>query len=103
MAVFFKQERSALDLTIQELRQHARVVPLIEPCVRPRELIEKDVDGTSSYGNTKQDATALVAGQLPSGWIGLFGGWRRPRRGRAGRRFWGRSDNPARSLPFDRS
>ena len=45
MTVFVKQEHSAPDFSAQKLRQHVRVVALIETCIRPREFIEQEVNG----------------------------------------------------------
>ena len=86
MAVFVDREHSAPDLAAQDLRQHPRVVALVEAGVRPREFIQEDVDGTLADGNAKQDAPALVAGQLPAGSLDIdFGRRRRLRPARRGR------------------
>ena len=82
-------EHSALDFAAQKLRQHARVVAVIEAGVRPREFIQQNVDGPLPDGDAKQNAPALIAGQLPTGWVDRLRVGRRsvlPGRAGSGRR-----------------
>jgi hypothetical protein len=101
MAVFIEREHSAPDFAAQKLRQHSSVVAVIEAGIRPRKFIEQNVNGTLPDGDAKQDTPALIAGQLPSGWVRVSSNRRWVRLGRDGTGPWGRRNDPPRAFHFN--